>query len=323
MAFRLKLVPDDTKIDFFKNQALTFGFAILSMVASVIIVAVMGLNFGIDFRGGTTIRAETTTAIDLGDYRNALEALDLGDVVITEVYDPSFRPDQHVAQIRIQAQDDHESVTPEMIAQVEAELEKVDPAVNFTSVESVGPKVSGELIQSAVLSVLAAAAGIGIYIWMRFEWQFSLGTVLASLHDVIVTVGLFSLFQIKFDLTTVAALLTIMGYSVNDTVVVFDRLRENLQKYKTTPLRDLMNLSLNETLGRTVMVVATMLLSLIALLIFGGDVLRGFVAAITFGVVLGTYSSIYMAKNFVLWLGVNREPKEKKKAGTTFADIDA
>lgn len=322
MAFRLKLVPDDTKIDFFRWQWLTFGASVAVMLASFVIVAVMGLNFGIDFRGGTTIRTESTQAVDVGAYREALQQLDIGDVIITEVFDPAFRPDQNVASIRIEAGEGDASASSETIARASAALQTVDPSITFPSVESVGPKVSGELVWSAIMALGLAAVGIGVYIWFRFEWQFALGTILASIHDVLVTVGIISLFQLRFDLTTVAALLTILGFSVNDTVVVFDRLRENLRKYKTMPLRDVMNLSVNETLSRTVMTVVTTLIALVALLVFGGDVMRGFVLAIIIGVLLGTYSSIYMAKNLVLWIGVNREPKQPK-AGTKFADIDA
>ncbi|WP_128254233.1 protein translocase subunit SecF [Falsirhodobacter deserti] len=323
MALRLKLVPDTTTINFFRWQWLTFGSSIALMIASLVIVAVMGLNFGIDFRGGTTIRTESTQEVDVGTYRSALQPLGIGDIIITEVFDPGFRADQHVASIRIEAQENAEAATPETVARVQDALREIDPSITFPSVESVGPKVSGELVRSAVIALVLAALGIGIYIWFRFEWQFALGTVVASVHDVLVTVGILALFQIRFDLTTVAALLTILGYSVNDTVVVFDRLRENLRKYKTMPLRDVMNLSVNETLSRTIMTVVTTLIALFALLIFGGDVLRGFVSTIIFGVILGTYSSIYMAKNLVLWIGVNREPKANPKAGTKFADIDA
>lgn len=323
MAFRLKLVPDHTTINFFRWQWATFGGSVLAMIVSLVIVAVMGLNLGIDFRGGTTIRSESQQPIDVGAYRAALAPLDLGDVIITEVFDPAFRPDQNVATIRLSASEGETATNSDTIARVEAELKTVDPSITFASVETVGPKVSEELIWSALLAVGLASLGIVIYIWMRFEWQFALGTIASSLHDVIVTVGIFSLFQFRFDLTTVAALLTILGFSVNDTVVVFDRLRENLRKYKTMPLQDVMNISVNETLSRTVMTVVTTLLALVALLIFGGDVLRGFVAAITFGVLIGTYSSVFMAKNLVLWIGINREPKAKSKAGTTFADIDA
>ncbi|WP_304617317.1 protein translocase subunit SecF [Paracoccus sp. (in: a-proteobacteria)] len=306
MAFRLKLVPSETRIDFFRWQKLTFGLSALMMIASVIVLFVNGLNFGIDFRGGTTIRTEATQPVDVAAYRAALAGMDLGDVAITQVFDPGFREDQHVAQVRISAQDGVESVSPETIRAIEAALQQVDPSITFPSVESVGPKVSGELIKTAIYAVLAALVAISIYIWLRFEWQFSVGAIVSLVHDVLITMGVFALFQIRFDLATVAALLTIVGYSINDTVVVFDRLRENLMKYKKRALRDLMNLSVNETLSRTVMTSGTTLLALIALLVLGGDVIRGFVFAITFGILIGTYSSIYVAKNFVLWLGVKR-----------------
>ncbi|MCV2872944.1 protein translocase subunit SecF [Defluviimonas sp. WL0050] len=321
MAFRLKLVPDNTNIDFFRWQWLTFWGSVALVIASIILSAIMGLNFGIDFKGGTTIRTESTSAVDVGAYRTAVAPLGLGDVSITEVYDPTFGPDQHVAMLRIQAQEGYEAVTPEIITKVEEALKGVDPSITFPSVESVGPKVSGELIKTAVLSVLAGVAAICFYIWLRFEWQFSVGAVVSLIHDIALTIGIFSVFQIKFDLTIIAALLTILGYSINDTVVVFDRLRENLIKYKQTPLRDLCNLSVNETLSRTVMTSGTTLLALIALLIFGGDVIRGFVFAMTWGIVVGTYSSVYVAKNVVLMLGVKRDwgKKDDGPAGTQFA----
>jgi preprotein translocase subunit SecF len=321
---RLRLVPDTTNINFFGYAKVTFGASVVAVIASVIIIAIMGLNFGIDFRGGTTIRTESTAGVDIGAYRTALQPLDLGDVSITEVFDPTFGPDKNVAMIRIQAQDGYESVTPEIIQAAEAALQQIDPSITFPSVESVGPKVSGELIWSAILAVGGATFAILVYIWLRFEWQFAVGAVVALVHDVVVTVGVFSLFQIKFDLAVIAALLTILGYSINDTVVVFDRLRENLIKFKTMPLIDVMNLSVNETLSRTLMTSGTTLVALIALLTLGGDVIRGFTFAITFGIVIGTYSSVYVAKNVVLYLGVNRDPKKNDgRAGTQFSDIDA
>ena len=323
MAWRLRLAPEKTNIDFFRWQWITFGGSFVAMAASIILVAVMGLNYGIDFRGGTTIRTESTSAVDVGIYRAALEPLALGDVSISEVFDPTFGPDQHVAMIRIQAQSDAEAMPPETVQRIQTALQAVDPAITFPQIESVGPKVSGELIWTATLAVLAASVGIGIYIWFRFEWQYGVGAVVALAHDVIVTVGVFALFQLKFDLTIVAALLTILGYSVNDTVVVFDRLRENLIKYKAMPLRDVMNLSVNETLSRTLMTASTVLISLIALLVFGGDVIRGFIFAITFGVLIGTYSSIYVAKNVVLMIGLDRSEKPKGGAGGQYAHIDA
>jgi preprotein translocase subunit SecF len=323
MAWRLRLVPEKTNIDFFRIQWVTFGASIAAMVLSLVLVFTMGLNFGIDFRGGTTIRTESANVVDVGAYRNALQTLDLGDVSITEVFDPSFGPDQHVAMVRLSAREGDESVTPETIAEVEAALKTVDPSITFPAVESVGPKVSQELITSALLAVLAGAGGILIYVWFRFEWQFAVGTVAALIHDVLVTVGIFALFQIKFDLTIVAALLTILGYSVNDTVVIFDRLRENLAKYKQMPLREMMNLTANETLSRTIMTASTTFISLLVLFIFGGDVIRGFVFAMLLGVVLGTYSTLYMAKNIVLMLGVDRSDKTKKPGNGEFANVDA
>ena len=258
----------------------------------------------------------------MGAYRQALQTLELGDVAITQVYDPTFREDQHVAQVRISAQEGTEAVTPETILAVEGALQEVDPSITFPLVESVGPKVSGELINTAIYAVLASLAAIAIYIWLRFEWQFAIGALVSLIHDVLITMGIFALFQIKFDLTTIAALLTILGYSINDTVVVFDRLRENLMKFKKMPLRDVMNLSVNETLSRTVMTSGTTLVALIALLVLGGDVIRGFVFAITFGIVIGTYSSVYVAKNVVLWLGVKRDwsKPDPKAAGTQFSE---
>lgn len=320
---RLKLVPDVTTFDFFRWQRVTFGASIVAMVLSLAVWLAMGLNFGIDFQGGTSIRTQATQAVDVGGYRGALAPLDLGDVSITEVFDPTFGPDENVAQIRIQAQDGAESVPPETVQAIETALKGLDPSLYIAAVESVGPKVSGELIISAILAVAGAAAGILIYIWLRFEWQFAVGAVAALVHDVILTIGLFALLQIRFDLATVAALLTIIGYSINDTVVVFDRLRENLIKYKKMPLRDVMNLSVNETLSRTVMTTGTTLIALIALLVLGGDVIRSFVFAIAWGIVVGTYSSVYMAKNIVLFLGVNRDPPKDPTAGTQFGKVDA
>ena len=321
---RLRLVPQDTSYDFFKYRFVTFGISGVLMAASVVLWLVVGLNFGIDFRGGTTIRTQSESSVEVADYRAAIDPLGLGDVVISEVFDPSFGANEHVAMIRIQAQDEQEAVASDTIATVEAALQEVDPSIRFTSVESVGPKVSGELIRTAVLAVTAALAAILFYIWLRFEWQFSLGAVFALFHDVILTIGIFSALQIRFDLATIAALLTIIGYSINDTVVIFDRLRENLRKYKQKALIDVMNLSVNETLSRTIMTSGTTLIALIALLVLGGDVIRSFVFAITWGVVVGTYSSVYVAKNVVLWLGVKRDwSKPSGGGGTQFANIDA
>lgn len=323
MAFRFRLAPEKTSIDFFRFQWVTFGGSMMLTVIAILAWAVMGLNFGIDFRGGTTIRTEATEPVDVGAYRQALSGLDLGDVAITEVFDPSFREDQFVAQVRIAPQDGEESVTPDTILRVEERLKTVAPSITFPSVESVGPKVSGELIWKAVTAMVAASFAIMVYIWLRFEWQFAVGGIVALIHDIFIAIGVFAIFQLKFDLSIVAALLTILGYSINDTVVVFDRLRENLLKYKTMPLRDVMNLSVNETLSRTLMTSVTTLIALGAMLIFGGDVIRGFAFAIFLGVILGTYSSVFVAKNLVLMIGLDRGDKPKKADNNEFANVDA
>lgn len=322
---RLKLVPENTNIDFFKVATPTLALSGVMMVASVILWLTMGLNFGIDFQGGTTIRTSSEQPVDVGAYRDAIDPLGLGDVTISEVFDPTASSEHHAATVRIQAQEGQESVTSATIEEVRTALQEVAPNISFTAVESVGPKVSGELIEEALLAVGASLAMIMVYIWLRFEWQFSVGAVAALFHDVLITIGVFSLFQIRFELATVAALLTIIGYSINDTVVIFDRLRENLRKYKKMPLREVMNLSANETLSRTLMTSGTTLLALIALLVLGGDVIRGFVFAITFGIVIGTYSSVYVAKNIVLWLGVKRDwsKEQPENTGNQFGKADA
>ncbi|WP_380052904.1 protein translocase subunit SecF [Falsihalocynthiibacter sp. SS001] len=303
---RLKLVPKDSHWDFFSTTKITLGMSSLAVVASVILFFVMGLNFGIDFKGGTTIRTDSEVAVDVGAYRDALTPLNLGDVSITEIFDPT-NPDQHAAQIRIQAQEGAESVSIEMITSVKEALLATDSSLTFPEVTSVGPKVSGELVQTAILAVVVAIAAVLFYIWLRFEWQFSVGAVTALVHDVLLTIGVFSVLQIKFDLAIIAALLTIVGYSLNDTVVVFDRVRENLRRYKKKPLRDVLNQSINETLSRTMMTSVTTLIALISLFILGGDVIRGFVFAMIWGVIVGTYSSVFVASAVLLKLGVKRD----------------
>ncbi|WP_239113286.1 protein translocase subunit SecF [Shimia biformata] len=321
---RLKLVPSETNWDFFSRPLLWLGISALLILLALGSFGVRGLNYGIDFRGGTTIRTESAETVDVAAYRAALAELGLGDISITEVFDPNFDEDQNVTMVRIQAQDDQESVTAEQIRAVEDALKAVAPDIKFVSVESVGPKVSGELIQTAVIAVLLAIAAVLVYIWLRFEWQFALGAVVALVHDVVLTIGVFSELQIKFDLAIIAALLTIVGYSLNDTVVVFDRVRENLRKYKKKDLKEVLNLSINETLSRTVMTSFTTLLALIALFVLGGDVIRGFVFAMIWGIIVGTYSSVFVASVILLKLGVKRDwSKPDNTAGNQFANIDA
>ena len=320
----LRMVPKDTKWDFFRRWKISIGASALLVVLALVSFGAQGLNFGIDFRGGTTIRTQSTQQIEIGDYRGAIQPLGLGDVTITEVFDPTFGDDQNVAMIRIQAQDGEESVSADVTQRVESALQTTIPDLTFTSVESVGPKVSGELIQTAVIAVILAIAAVLVYIWLRFEWQFAVGAVAALVHDVVLTIGIFSVLQIQFDLAIIAALLTIVGYSLNDTVVVFDRVRENLRKYKKIHLSEVLNLSINETLSRTVMTSVTTLLALVALFVLGGDVIRGFVFAMIWGVIVGTYSSVFVASSILLWLGVKRDwSKPDANTGNQFANVDA
>jgi len=321
---RLKLVKQSTTFDFFGRWKIWLGISTVMMVLAFASFILLGLNFGIDFRGGTTIRTESTQPVNIGIYRDAMTPLELGDISITEVFDPTFDLDQNVAMIRIQAQDGQEAVTPDTIRAVQAALSGAVSDIKFVSVESVGPKVSGELIQTAAFAVILAIGAVLVYIWLRFEWQFALGAVAALVHDVILTIGVFSALQIKFDLAIIAALLTIVGYSLNDTVVVFDRVRENLRKYKKKPLNEVLNVSINETLSRTVMTSVTTLLALIALYVLGGDVIRGFVFAMIWGVIVGTYSSVFVASTILLWLGVKRNwDKPDNTTGNQFANVDA
>ena len=324
---RLRMVPKQTKIDFFNRSALTLGLSGMAMIASIVLFFIMGLNYGIDFRGGTTIRTDSKIEVVVADYRAALTPLGLGDISITEVNDPSEQftgATSNVTQVRIQAQEGSEAVTNEVILAVKEALKGIDPEMTFPQVDSVGPKVSGELVQTAVIAVVLAILAVLFYIWLRFEWQFSVGAVAALVHDVVVTIGVFSLLQIKFDLAIIAALLTIVGYSLNDTVVVFDRVRENLRKFKKTALKDVLNKSINETLSRTVMTSVTTLIALISLFVLGGDVIHGFVFAMIWGVLVGTYSSIFVASNILLKLNVKRDwSKPDANAGNQFANIDA
>ena len=316
---RLKLVPAETNWNFLKYSRVSVGASGAAFVVSILLVLFAGLNFGIDFRGGTTIRTESASPVDVGSYRDAIAPLGLGDVSITEVFDPTFGADKNVAMIRIEVQEGDEAVAAATVAAVEDALRNIDPAMEFPLVESVGPKVSGELIQRAVIAVVLAIGAVLFYIWIRFEWQFSLGAVAALIHDVVLTLGMFSALQIKFDLAIIAALLTIVGYSLNDTVVVFDRIRENLRKFRKPKLVEVLNMSINDTLSRTVMTSVTTLLALLALFTFGGDVIRGFVFAMIWGVVVGTYSSVFIATNVLLHLGVKRDwSKQNPKSGTQF-----
>jgi SecD/SecF fusion protein len=283
----LKLVPDNTKIAFMRMRMWAFAFSVLTTIGTFAALAVTDLNYGIDFKGGAMIEVQAKAEkADVGAIRVALSELNLGDVQVQEFGNPRD------VLIRIETPSDNEQAAQSSISLVRSALETDH---NVRRVEVVGPTVSGELTRNGIIGVSIAMLLILIYIWVRFEWQFAVGAILATAHDVIMTVGLFALTGLEFNLTSIAAVLTIMGYSINDTVVVYDRVRENLRRYKKMSITELLDLSVNQTLSRTFLTGLTTLLALIALWLFGGEVIRAFVFAMIFGIVIGTYSSIFVA----------------------------
>jgi len=295
----LKLVPDITNWRFMVLHRVAMLASAALMLASVALFFGVGLNYGIDFKGGTLIEIKTTDGpANLGGLRSKLGGLGLGDVQIQTFGAPDD------VLIRVQEQPGGEKAQQAVVDKVKGAL---GDDVEYRRTEVVGPTVSQELIESGTLAVVLAIFGVLVYIWLRFEWQFSVGAVIALVHDVVLTIGMFSALQIEFGLPIIAAILTIVGYSLNDTVVVYDRVRENLRKYKKMPLPDLIDLSINDTLSRTVVTSVTTLIALLALYILGGEVIRGFVFAMIWGVVVGTYSSIFVAAPLLLMLGVTRD----------------
>ena len=256
------------------------------------------------------IMAETPVRTDPGDYRAALADLDLGDVAVQEISDPGKALEGDTSGsvvVRIEQHDDGPEAHRESLNAVKAAIETGIPEVKILATDTVGAKVSGELVTAGILAVLFAIGGVLVYIWLRFEWQFSVGAVVALAHDVALTIGVFSLLGLEFNLSIIAAILTIVGYSLNDTVVVYDRVREKLRKYKKMPLPDLIDFALNKTLSRTLMTSITTLLALIALYVLGGPVMQGFTFAMIWGVVIGTYSSVFVAAPILVQLGVKRD----------------
>lgn len=294
---RFKLLPDNPNVPFLDLRKLFFAFSLVLIMASIGTFAVKGMKYGIDFTGGIMIEVKTAEPGRIGLMREQLKALDLGSVELQEF----GAPDDIL--IRVQAKDSSEQAQSAAVASVKQALGE---GIEYRRTEVVGPKVSDELFWNGLYAMVSAIMAILIYIWFRFEWQFGMGAVVALTHDVISTIGVFSLIQHEFNLATVAAVLTIAGYSINDTVVVFDRVRENLRKYKTMPMDELLNKSANETLARTVMTSLTTLLALMALYFLGGEIIRDFAFAMIWGVVIGTYSSVCVAVPLLLRLGVER-----------------
>jgi preprotein translocase SecF subunit len=288
---RLKLVPSDTSINFLKHRRIAFIFSLFLVASSIGLFVVKGLNLGIDFKGGILIEARNTTGpADISGLRADLGQLGLGDISLQEFGTPTD------VLVRVQRQVGDEEAQIAAIAAISSTL---GDSYDIRRTEFVGPTVGAELAEKGMLAVACALLAIMVYIWFRFEWQFSIAAILALAHDVLSTVGLFALTSFEFNLATVAAILTIAGYSINDTVVVFDRVRENLRRYKSYEIKDIINKSLNETLSRTVMTSFTTLLALLAITIFGGAVLRDFALAMIWGVLIGTYSSVFVAVGFL------------------------
>ena len=284
---RLKLVPSKTSINFMRHRKLALICSSLLVAASIVLFALIGLNLGIDFRGGILIEARHNTGpADIAKVRLQLKQLDLGDVSLQ-----GFGTETDIL-VRVQRQAGDEKA---QIAAIEKIGQTLGQNYDIRRTEFVGPTVGAELAEKGMLAVVSAILAIMVYIWFRFEWQFSIAAIMALTHDVLTTIGLFALTSFEFNLATVAAILTIAGYSINDTVVVFDRVRENLRRYKSYELMDILNKSLNETLSRTVMTSVTTLLALAAIVVFGGAVLRDFALAMIWGVVIGTYSSVFVA----------------------------
>jgi len=296
----IKFLPEGMRIDFVGKRLVALGLSIVVIIGAMILLPTRGLNFGIDFAGGIQMEVRSTEKVDLSGLRSKLNGLGVGEIGLQGIGDTGRE-----VMIRIPAFD-NETAQNAALKQVR---EALGPSFEDRRTEVVGPKVGAELVRDGLLAVSLAILAIGAYLWLRFEWQYGVGGMLTLLHDVTATMGLFSITGMEFSLTSVAAVLTIAGYSINDTVVVYDRVRENLRKYKKMPLAELMNLSINEMLSRTILTSGTTVLSVVAIAIFGGEVLRGFALALIWGVIVGTYSSIYISLPVLIYFRLrNTDP---------------
>ena len=273
-------------------------------ILSIIFIIFKGLNYGIDFKGGTLIELRTDISIEVSSIRDSLNSMDLGDVNVKK-----FGKDGDYL-IKVEQKNNNNKLIPEIKKSLKNNL---NTEVDFRRVENVGPKVSSELLKSSIIAITLALAAMLFYIWVRFEWQFSVGSIIALFHDVVITLGIFSILSLEINLSIIAAVLTIVGYSMNDTVVIYDRIRENLLKYSKISISDVSNLSINETLARTIITSVTTLLALISIYILGGEILRGFSFAMILGVIIGTYSSIFVASPILKYLKVSYKTLEKEE----------
>jgi len=294
----LKLVPDNTNIDFMKWRNIALILSLIASIASLVLVGVRGLNLGIDFVGGQVVRATFAQPVDIEDLRGKVASLDVGEASIQEF------GDNRTYQIRLPKPEGPDAAANQVVTEVRAMVQKEYPGVQITAGESVSGKVSAELAWDGALAIAFAMMGIAIYIWFRFEWQFGVGALLTLFHDVAMVLGFFAVTQLQVDLNIVAAFLALVGYSLNDTVVIYDRIRENLRKYRKMEIVSLINFSLNETLSRTIVTSLAIMIALAVLLALGPDVLFGLTIAILLGTFIGTYSSIYIAAPALVWMGL-------------------
>ena len=309
----LKLVPDNTNIDFMRWRNIALFLSIALTVASIVLVSVRGLNLGVDFVGGQMIRATFSGPAPIEEVRERIAQLDVGDASISEFGNPN------TLSIRMGLPEGGEQAAVAVASKVREAISEKYPGTEF-AVDSVSGKVSNELERDGKWAIALSMIGIALYIWFRFEWQFGVGALTTLLHDVAVTIGFFSLTQLEFDLNVVAAILTIVGYSLNDTVVIYDRIRENMRKFRKMETVPLINLSLNETLSRTIVTSLSIMLALAMLLIFGPDVIFGLTVAILLGTFIGTYSSIYISAPMLVLLKVNRDSFVPKGGATSAAE---
>lgn len=292
----LRLVPDNTRFGFMRFRRVSFPLSALLSIVSVVTFIWLGMNVGIDFKGGTVVELQARgDRANIAQVRETASVLNLGDVEVQEFGTPRD------VILRVGLQEGGDAAQAQVVNTLRTAFEA---AYEFRRVEVVGPRVSQELVQNGTIGVLLAIVVILVYLWFRYEWQFAIGAVIATMHDLVLIIGFYAVTQIQFDQTSIAAILTIIGYSLNDTVVVYDRVRELLRKYKKIGLHELLDLSMNSTLPRTVITSITSILALIALAVFGGDAIRGFCLAMLFGIVVGTYSSIFVAAPILIYLGV-------------------
>ena len=313
----LKLVPDNTNIGFVRLRYWAFGLTAFLTLAAIGLVGWHGLNFGVDFKGGVLIEARFVTAPNLDQVRSEVDHLGVGEASLQTFGAPN------VVSIRLpMPKSTDEGATNRLVKSVQDDLVKHYPGLTFNKADTVSPKVSGELMRNGLLAVFLAVFGIAIFSWLRYEWQFGVSTFVAVAHDLLMTLGFFAVTGFEFDLNIVAAVLTVIGYSINDKIVIDDRIRENMRKYRSMDMRALIDLSVNETLPRTVMTSLTILLALFALLFLGGHVLRGFTAAMILGIFVGTYSSIYVSSSLLITLGLRANPDapDKPERGTSGAE---